>query len=322
MKKRVIYYSLVPSDSTAFWRTTAVFPYLQSDEFELIDSSLTVNFNWTFFVGVSVFILQRPFTQDHCNLLILAKDMGVRIIIDLDDDLYNVTQDNPTYQMYEHHKNTFAQCIGLSDELWVSTKSIGESCNHPNTHIIPNAHNDYLFPVKQKRPFTRNRKVMYRGGGSHQGDVMEVADQFVKTINEHLNWIFIFCGDRFTYIEQRTKDNHHIVTGMNIMQYFRYLHRENPSIMVFPLCNTKFNHGKSNISFIEGSYAGAAFFGNTALPEFKDVAYNLGELPNFLNDTMSSELERMNKNSWELICDTLLLSKVNEKRKERILANI
>lgn len=328
MRKKVLYYSIVPNDTTAFWRSSGVFPYINSPEFELIDISEIKNFSWDVFTGVSIFIFQRPFSSEHASLIVLAKDMGVKIILDYDDNLFAVDSYNPTYGMYQNNQKSLFDCIRIADELWVSTKSIADEYKHPNTWVIPNSHNDYMFPVKDKKAFNpKGKTAIWRGGSSHRADIYENGDKLIETINNNKDWNFKFIGDRFEYIEQRTGDNHHIVGGQTIFQYFKWLNFENPQILFFPLCNTKFNQGKSNISWIEVTYAGGVLFGNMKLPEFNLNSIQpieaLWEGDDFLHWEMINEvLYQYNQDSWKYIKDNLLLSNVNVKRISRILSNL
>lgn len=325
MKKTVKYYSPMPSDSTSFYRASGVFPFIKSNEFNLVDISHITHFSWADFSGCDIFILQRPFTVEHLSLLTLAKDMGSKIIIDMDDDLWNVPQENPTHQMYMSSQDTLNACVGFADEVWVSTQSIKESALqvNKNVHVINNAWNDYMFPTANKKPFNPNtKKVTWRGGASHSADVLEIADDLLKTINENQDWTFTFMGDRFTYLEQRCGDNYQILPGMTIINYFKYIQQDNANIFIFPLVDNKFNQGKSFISWLEGTYAGSSFLGNTKLPEFNgDFVYNISDLNDVINYYPSS-LSQNNECSWEYICDNLLLSKVNKQREGRILSHL
>jgi hypothetical protein len=129
-------------------------------------------------------------------------------------------------------------------------------------------------------------------------------------------------GDRYYFLEMNTGDNYHIVPGMTIMEYFKYIHQENPQLFIFPLCDTKFNRGKSNISWLEATYVGSAFAGTKVLPEFNNEnILEVSDLPELIKSG-SEPLKISNERSWEYICDNLLLSKVNKLRENRILANI
>lgn len=300
-------------------------PYIKSSEFKVVDGCSITDWNWTVFQGVSVFIFQRPFTEHHADIIRLAKDMGVKVILDYDDDLLNVSEANHTYIMYQENRDSLIDCLQLSDEIWVSTIGILYSFIefNPEIKVIPNAHHDYLFPVENKRPFDPNgKRVIWRGGGSHEEDVYEVADGLVPIINTNQDWEFNFWGHRFTYMEQRCGDNYICRIGMSLMQYFKALHQLNPQIAIFPLVNNKFNESKSNISFLESVFAGAAFFGNYQLFEFdKPGIMAIKELDVLFKIDRDFLIEEHDK-SWNYIQDNLLLSNINKIRTERIIANL
>lgn len=323
MTKKVYYYALMPSDSTALWRIHGVLPYINSKDFLLIDISYNQHFNKDIMKGADVFIFQRPFTKQHADLILLCKTLGIKVILDYDDLLTAVDMYNPTYMLYKQHQETLFECLKMADELWVSTPAIKADYKHPNCHVIPNAHNDYTQPLIDKLAFNNNKKCMYRGGSSHRADVYEVGEQLVKVVNENPDWQFIFMGDRFEWIEQRTGENHEIVGGMPIPQYFSYVYKENPSAFIFPLCTTPFNEGKSNICWLEATYVGAALFGNIRLPEFnKPGVSDIKMLGEAIRGKHYGYMKEQNEKSWEWICDNVLLSKINQLRVDRILANL
>lgn len=107
---------------------------------------------------------------------------------------------------------------------------------------------------------------------------------------------------------------------MPLMQYFNFMWDKNPQIVFHPLRDTIFNMGKSNISWMESTYAGAAFFGNKALPEFNHpFISDLKLLPKAISEHHIDYMNRKNEDSWEYIKDNLLLSEVNKIREERLL---
>jgi len=327
MKKRILYYALEASDSSSFYRISGVLPYIQHDDFELIDISHKNDFGWNDFVNADILILQRPFNHSHAHMISLAKDMGLKVILDYDDDLLNVDMYNPTYDLYLDSKAGIKMCVELSDEIWVSTQSIKESLFMwaKNIVVIPNAHNDYLFKIEDKKPFNKKSKtVAWRGGATHESDIYENALQIVDMVNNNKEWRFNFFGERFTFLEQRCGVNYNAITPMTTVQFYKYFHKLNPNIVFFPLRDTKFNMGKSCIAFLEGTYAGAVFLGNRNLPEFNlagtgDLQYWIKE--NF-NDFIVDDMAELNNKSWEYVLQNLLLSNINKLRTERILANL
>lgn len=319
MRAKIYYFSPSPSDSTAFYRTSGILPWINHPEFELIDVSGRNKWDWASLTGCRMFIIQRPFASEHIQLMRLIKSLGIYLIADYDDALLEVDMHNPTYQQYLNSRDNIRECIKLANELWVSTQAIADSFGHINTHVIPNAHNDHLFPTAKKRNYNpTTKKCIYRGGSSHQADVNAVATSLIKVINDNQDWEFQFLGDRFTYLELNCGDNYHIVQGMPIMDYFGYYYEQNANIAIFPLVDTPFNRGKSNISWIEATYAGSCMYGQVVLPEFNKKG--ILDISDFIDFDMKT-LEYHNKISWQQICDTLLLSKINQLRINRILAN-
>lgn len=299
-----------------------VLPYLNHPDFELISVSDEKVWDWTMFQNVSCLIFQRPFGREHAQVITAAKNANVKVILDYDDLLLDaVDMYNPTYRLYRDNQANLQTCIALGDEIWVSTPAIRDAYKHINSKItvVPNAWNNYLYPVKSKRNFNPSGKsVYYRGGGSHQADVASKSAELIKIINDNQDWMFNFCGDRFTALEMACGDNYAAIEGLTILEYFRHMITENPQVMIFPLCDTKFNRGKSNICWLESCFFGSAFYGNKSLPEFdKSCILDISTLGDTLN---APDLhQRMNETSWELIRDTLLLENVNQLRINSIL---
>lgn len=322
--KKLLHISQYPDDGTAFYRSTPL-KYIDGKDISVTFQPMIGQIGWNTFIGYTHLLLTRPSSHNDLAIIKLAKDCGLKVISDYDDDVLHVDQYNPTYHIYEAAKGLILDCLMLSDEIWVTTAGLKKAFGmyNQNIHIIPNSLNDYLFKVKDKRPFNSDtRKAFWRGGGSHQADVYECADDLIKVVNENANWVFNFIGERFIYLEQRCGINYQPVSQMSLMQYFKYLNNENPNIMFAPLSTTKFNQSKSNISWIEATYAGAAFFGNIELPEFSNESiFSISLLQKGIDFEYGGiALEQANKEAWELIKDNLLLSKVNELRKERILS--
>lgn len=96
------------------------------------------------------------------------------------------------------------------------------------------------------------------------------------------------------------------------------MQEQNAAIAFYPLATTMFNKSKSNIFWIEMTYAGSAVFGNKDLPEYDKVPCH--EWHENIIKVAESELKMANDYSWRHILDNYLLSKVNSKRIERLLA--
>lgn len=273
-----------------------------------------------------ILFIVRPSSEVSLNLIKLAKDMHKKIIIDWDDDALHLPNDvHPHFYNYEGDKTHTISCLTLADEVWVATEGIKKAYRlyNKNIHVIPNAHNDFIFKIEDKKPFKYNKIAMWRGGFSHIGDIYApgTAEGLVKLINGNKSWSFYFLGQRFEWLEMRVKHgNYYRHTGASTVQFYKLMHDYNASIFFYPLATNLFNQSKSNCSWLESSYAGSAYFGNLDLPEFnKPGIESLKHLPGFLKGNgHPAGLPKMNAESWTYICDNLLVSQVNKLRIERL----
>lgn len=317
------------SDGTSFYRASGVIPFLKReyDDITITDFSHRNDLDWNDYVGYDVVILQRPFIDSHVNVIKLLKKLNIRVIIDYDDDILNLECSNPHYSFYNKNKKNIEEICGLADQIWVSTESLMETFSFYNENIIviPNAHNDYLFPVDKKRSFNLNtKKTAYRGGKTHELDVYEHFDEWIEMINTNQDYEFYFLGARFPFLESKCADNYLIIEGLHIIDYFDYFYNLNPNIFIYPLENTRFNQGKSNISWIEATYAGAVVLAPDNINEFKGKPGILNFKDKFLylfDDVKEKNktLKLLNNLSWDYIQNNLLLSKVNKIRYQSIL---
>ena len=325
---RVLTFAPNVYDGTSFYRLGGVMPYLDrvySDVY-IKDMSHTKEVDWADYASFDVAVFQRPFIAPHLKTIGMLKLMGVKVIIDYDDDVLNLPIHNPYYQSYKNNEENIKRIAGIADHIWVSTEALKETFSEFNKSIevVPNAHNDFLFPVEKKMPFNKEtKKVSYRGGSTHEVDVYLYMNDWVEAINKNKTYEFYFLGSRFPYMESLCGDNYLIIQGSHILDYFKNFQMLNPNIFIYPLEDTVFNRGKSNISWIEATYAGAAVLG----PEFHEGFNKPGVLTfgkSFLAEfnKIKKDLdvqEQMNKESWEYIKSKLLLSKINEQRYNSIV---
>jgi len=275
--------------------------------------------------GFDVIILSRPTSEYQLNIINLAKDLHKVVISDFDDDVLNVPVTNPNYKFYHSDRENICDCLSFSDEVWVTTESIKNSFGfyNKNIHLIPNAHDDIVFPVKDKKPFSEKNSVMWRGGQSHILDIYQpgTAEWIVELINNNKEWQFYWLGQKFEWIEYRIKHGNFFYNpGASCIQFYKIMHDINPAIFFYPLTNNLFNNGKSNCSIIESSYSGSAYFGNTSLSEFNlPGVKSLSELPYLLKGNHADELENMNKETWDYVQSELLVTHINKKRLDRLL---
>jgi len=325
---KILTFAPAPGDGTSFYRLSGVLPFLEREysDIRVTDISSNQKLDWNTFSGHDILIFQRPFSEQHFAAIKMARNMGLKIILDYDDDLFNIPKENPVYVNFSKYQEQMAGCCKVADVIWVSTESIKRSISQYNKNIIiiPNAHNDYLLPVKNKMEFNYETKsVAYRGGVTHEVDVYSAANDWAYIINNNKDFEFYFIGARFPYLETMCGNNYNVMMGMHIIDYIKFFKNLNPNIFIYTLQDNPFNSAKSNISWIEATYAGAAFIGPEFLPEFARpgiVHYNKSMSTVFENikDEYRS-LAIVNGLSWDYIVKNLLLSSVNNLRYQSIL---
>lgn len=322
--KKILYFDWFGAATE--WYRMLPLVYLKSDQFT-INRSTEKEVTFATIEEYDVIIVSRPSNVHGLNLIQLAKDQKKYVICDFDDDCLHLPRTNPMYQTYEDGKKDTIASIVLSDEVWVATEAIKKSFRlyNKNIHVIPNAWNDTVFPVNMKKPFSFSKIAMWRGGHSHKGDIYKkgVTEYVLSLINGNPNWKWYWMGQKFDFIEERLEHpNYFYHDGASTVQFYKLMQDYHPTIFYYPLETNIFNRGKSNCSLLESVFSGAAYFGNTELPEMqKPGVMDFSELSGVLkmSDKKMESLLRINhEKSWNYIQEHLLLSKVNEKRLERL----
>ena len=74
--------------------------------------------------------IDKPFFANMISFL--CQHFGVKLYVDLDDDLFHVREDQPAYKTYYPQSQsitTFGAFLSLSDGLIVSTEELKRKCN-------------------------------------------------------------------------------------------------------------------------------------------------------------------------------------------------
>lgn len=323
---KVAYISL-SDDASSYYRTQGVFPFINHEKIVFNDISHLQYWSWSAITGYDVLIISRPFSEQHVGIIQQAQLMGLRVIIDHDDLVTDVPSHNPAHDLYKQNNKFVLQAIRMADEIWCTTEYMKKQWlkYNKNIHVIPNAHNDYMYPIDKAKPFNKGSKTMlYRGGNTHRLDLLEITAKLIDIAKRNINWEFMLmgCDDNHEFIRHADQcENIFVTNRIPIIQYFNYINSTNPSIMICTLEDTPLNRAKSNISFLEATYAGASFFANKELNEFNlPHILSLKLLEMAITENHVATLKTNHEKSWAYICENLLLSKINQKRIDRILA--
>jgi hypothetical protein len=312
-----------PNDACSFYRGREPFSKLMKDNFvNLIQGSL--NSNWSDISYCDIVFLQRPSDAKAWNIISMAKNMGKKVLIDFDDDILHVPEYYKCYNQFKFNPYII-NIIKNADEIITTTEELKKvlAVYNVNVTVIPNCLNDDIFKTVLNNEYTKNKLVFWRGGENHAMDLFTYYEQIFESMEQNKDWSFSFMGDEFDWQILNRPSNYCHIEHKELTTYYWYLHRMNPGLSIVPLIKNKINLCRSNIAWIESTYAGAV----NLIPDwgdFKDcpgIHYETPEeFKNGLNDAIKGnyDLKTLNDKSWQKITDELLLSKWNDKRKEII----
>ncbi|MDH5524511.1 MAG: hypothetical protein OEY01_11045 [Desulfobulbaceae bacterium] len=311
-------------DSTSFYRANGVFGDLQRKMPDLHITSMDVkdlrDMNWSDLNLFDVIFMQRPYSSINYQMARFVKDMNLPLWIDFDDNLFEIPTDNRAFDTFANPtiRKNIEEISKLADLITTSTGELAGvfSKINPNTQVIPNALNTQIL---QPRPKKQNNTVLWRGSDTHQMDIFFYADQMFEAQSTFADFDFIYFGYN-PWIIPATTNKKHIKTTDPII-YFQQLNQLAPKIMQVPLVDSHFNRCKSNIAYLEATYAGAVCL----VPDWPEwdlpgtVRYNSPEeyaekLKLLLTGGIS--FNKYNRQAWEYILEHRTLETVNTQRAE------
>ena len=327
IKIRILLYSEDLRDPVSYYRGMAPMIELSRDYLDIyfmtINGQTAEMPTWAELSQFDIVMLQRPASLFAYQVAIQAQLCACKVIVDYDDLLTDVPKENPTYDYYMR-KDTqlyITQILLRHDFLKiVSTpflKRAYEKLGATNIHVVPNALHKRLMDSPDFSYGKAQTDFSWRGSATHELDLFEYRDQIheamgsVEYIGFRPNTLMREGFDKFT-------------KPMPVMDYYYNLRNNVRNNFFVTLCDSDFNKSKSNIAYIEATWAGAVVLA----PDWEEwclpgcVTYSSKE--DFV--VKAKEILSMNmdarKRLWlqaaNHINDNMTLDKMNEKRYELI----
>lgn len=311
------------ADSCSFYRAAGIVKDLEKKDSDLRFTFVEWDkFDTTWLVtGFDLVIMQRAFCKQAQVLAHYLKECRIPLWVDWDDDLFHLNEENPAYDLYSDPSliESMKTILGLADIVTIPTEYLRQVLVelNPRIEIIPNAFNDRLF----KRPdilSQRTNQVCWRGPSAHTADLMAYSEQVSQLMDDYPDWGFLFLGFNPWFIK---KPNRGYEGMRDLVIYHKRLIEMAPSAVHIPLLDNIFNRCRSNVAYLEATYAGAV----TICPDWWEAPgalqyTNTQEYFQALDEVLSGRADKVKQNNiaWEYIQDCRLLSKVNIKRLEII----
>jgi len=285
-------------------------------------------------------VFHQPIDTITLQYISYCKQMGVKVWVDMDDLVLenSVPPANPAAHFFrpEHVQKTLRLSIEAADVVSVTTETLKTALvqwwkvKSEKVYVIPNALPDAIWATKRRHRPNKPAKIMWRGSITHMGDLLLMRDAF----KDYDNIDFVFYGHEPWMLYKRYGGS---LSKLMLKDwrtgFFNFLDdlaAENSDFGIVCLENVPFNYAKSNIAWLEFTWAGMATIAPRYMPEF-DMPCIIGygkpkaevgrqyahELASVFKDIDRGAINPAQylEQSYFLIEDRYLLSKTNEIRK-------
>lgn len=313
------------NDSTSFYRANGVLHDLKNQmplEITSMNFSELNDMSWASLVLFDVVFMQRPYQSVALKMAQYCRELNLPVWVDFDDYLLEVPSDNRSHYIFSNPavKKTIVEILQLANVITVSTGALKQAFSqaNENIHVVPNAFNTKLFNYRENKTKTK-KTLLWRGSETHSIDLFFYGDEIYNAQTNYTDWDFLYFGWNPWFIPQTENRKH--INSTDPVLYFKQLHGLSPRAMQVPLVDSLFNRCKSNIAYIEGSFAGAVCL----VPAWEEwtmpgaITYqNLEEYREKLGIILNEKVNfsKYNTLAWEFIMDSLTLEKVNKQRVE------
>lgn len=214
-------------------------------------------------VGADIAVIQRYCTKDGYGMFKTVKARGVKVVYDIDDDLFSVPEHMKEYWQLFLNPDTKKHIVTMmneSDLVTVSTeemaKSMGRYTSTP-IMVVENCvdvgHADWAMGLDIKK----DDKVVIGWHGSmvHIGDIPVILEAIKTVMAERPNVYFKLNG-HFThelFKNELEEFNSRISMDGWIDPMGLYAELRKADIGIIPLADHQFNRCKSNIKWLEYS---------------------------------------------------------------------
>lgn len=327
---KILAHSPAPFDGTSFYRSFGVFPNMSKKIGRQIDiTAFQGGMTWAQAADFDVLFLQRPVSEGIFKLAEYVKGLGVKVWVDHDDNLFDLPTESRVFFDYDDKvRRRMHEILKLADVITVSTDGMRQVMKAfgLDSIVVRNAlNNEWHPPVKEHN--ARSRVVAWRGSETHVADLIYFNDPIEEAVLKSTDvyhffgyapWVLCHNVPYYAegiYGEPTARVRLHKPEDIRI--YHDNLKKYKPRLMHVPLISNSLNAAKSNIAWIEATYAGAVCIAPD-WPEWRmPGVLNYKSLEEY-TQLLVSEQDRTAewKKSMAYIEDNLTLSKTNEKRIE------
>lgn len=252
---------MVPAgcDACALYRLFMPHLYLKNSRFVFQPEGTNIQE----FFGCDVIVVQRQATELNFKALLRLRELGFRLVYDIDDNVWNIGGSNPVARIYREFEGGFEKCASLCEILVVSTQGLASAVRTALPRlgkpiiVIPNAADPRLLhkPILPK-PLNRFT-VGWGGSNTHSIDVKDAWGTLPGLLEELPELYLEFVG----MLPPGSIIKHPRVRVRQFVPVAEFFARYSSwawDVVLAPLEDSRFNRSKSSIKVLEASRIGAA----------------------------------------------------------------
>lgn len=209
---------------------------------------------WRMDPDTKVVCFQRHYPcQDALFLLKKLKCADVKILYDLDDDLFNLTPDLSLFRIKRNILEEMRSIASFADVMTVTTeplKFLSKKIFADEIKVVPNMIDLSLWKANQPKNDGRIR-IGWAGSPNHYKDIMQLLPVLKSIVQKHKKVDLIFfgyCPDEFT---KEFKERLFFQKGSSYLRYAEMLPELGLDIGLIPIASSEFNRSKSNVKYLE-----------------------------------------------------------------------
>jgi len=204
-----------------------------------------------------VVVLQRPSQPAAVELVRMLRDMGTTVVIDLDDDLWNVHPSNPAYGGWQRleQRTSLEESIRSASLATVTTPELADLVRplNRNVFVVPNmlAREDWPAAIRDVRK-DGHLVIGWAGSRSHMVDLKLLTGALERVLDEHENVEVQLAGMREVPFREHPRLK--VLPPVPIEEYPALL--AGFDIGIAPVVKGRFNRCKSDLKFLEYAMVG------------------------------------------------------------------
>lgn len=228
-----------------------------------------------------VVVFQRPMSRDGESLVRALQANGTRVVVELDDDLWNLERTHVMYAQNRpssdklHHVGYLSDCLRAADLVTVSTPALARLIPNPRVvvlaNMIPQWYLDCAPDYGEGWSATDGRQTVVWAGlpGLHAGDLRVVKDGVRRAVRGS-GTVFVGLGDPDIGPQLGFADGEALWSPFVPLEvYPKALKCHDFGIV--PLKDNLFNRSKSYLKGLEYAALGIPFVASP-LPEYQRLA--------------------------------------------------